>query len=134
MEAAQHKILIVDDASNWRTTLETLLKSYGFGVTVASNVFEAAAALQDGPYATAILDVRLDSFDDANHEGVSTILAAAHRQFPKMSFIVISSYYSETEVRNFIPLNVKLFFFDKAHFKVDALLKTLEQIVSESQS
>ena len=134
MEAVWPKILIVDDASNWRTTLETLLKSCGYTVTVASNVLEANTALQQGPYATAILDVRLDAFDDANHEGVSTILAAAHRQFPKMSFIVISSYYSEVEVRNFITPNVKLFFFDKTNFQVEALLKTLEQIVSESQS
>lgn len=134
MEGAQPKILIVDDASNWRTTLETLLKSCGYAVTVASSVLDASDALQHGPYTTAILDVRLDSFDDQNHEGVSTILAAAHRQFPKMSFIVISSYYNETEVRDFITPNVKLFFFDKTNFQVDALLKTLEQIARESQS
>ncbi|MDZ7360446.1 MAG: response regulator [candidate division KSB1 bacterium] len=129
MEASKPKILIVDDRSNWRTTLETLLKSYGYAVTVAANVLEASEALEQGPYNTAILDVRLDDFDDENREGLSTVLLSAHLKYPRMSFIVISSYYSEAEVRDFAPPDVRLFYFDKNNFPIDKMLNTLEQLV-----
>jgi DNA-binding NtrC family response regulator len=132
MEATKPRILIVDDASNWRTTLETLLKSYGYAVTVAATVLEASEALRGGPYAAAILDVRLDAFDDDNHEGVATVLATAHHQFPKMSFIVISSYYNEADVRSFAPRDAKLFYFDKNNFSIDQLLMILHRLVEES--
>lgn len=123
------KILIVDDTSNWRVTLETLLKSYGYTVTVAANVLEASAALERGPYHAAILDVRLDDFDDDNREGLSTVLVSAHRKFPWMGFIVISSYYNEAEVRSFAPPDVRLFYFDKNNFPIDRLLITLQELV-----
>jgi len=128
MEVANPKILIVDDRPNWRTTLETLLKSYGYAVTVAANIFEALEALEQGPYHAAILDVRLDDFDDDNREGLSTVLISAHHKYPQMSFIVISSYYSEAEVRGFVPPDVKLFYFHKNSFPVDKLLNTLSQL------
>jgi len=131
MKAADPKILIVDDTSNWRVTLETLLKSYGYAVTVAANVLEASAALERGPYHTAILDVRLDDFDDDNREGLSTVLLAAHRKFPGMSFIVISSYYNEAEVRSYVPADVKLVYFDKNNFPIDRLLNTLQELRQE---
>lgn len=129
METDNPKVLIVDDASNWRVTLETLLKSNGYTVTVAANVLEAAAALEHGPYYVAILDVRLDDFDDENREGLSTVLQAAHRKFPKMSFIVISSYYNETEVRSSVSSDVKLVYFDKSNFPIDRLLNTLQELL-----
>jgi len=129
MEVTKPKILIVDDRSNWRTTLETLLKSYGYAVTAAANVLEASEALEQGPYNTAILDVRLDDFDDDNREGLSTVLISAHHKYPQMSFIVISSYYSEADVRDFAPPDARLFYFDKNNFPIDKLLNTLKQLV-----
>lgn len=129
MEALPPHILIVDDASNWRTTLETLLKSYGYQVTTAASVLEASEVVQHGSYAAAILDVRLDAFDDDNYEGVSTVLATAHQRYPQMSFIVISSYFSETDVRGFAPREAKLFYFDKNNFSIDRLLNTLHELV-----
>lgn len=131
MKGFEPKVLIVDDTSNWRITLETLLKSYGYAVTVAANVFEASAALERGPYHAAILDVRLDDFDDDNREGLSTVLLAAHRQFPHLRFIVISSYYNESEVRSFVPPDVQLVYFDKNNFPIDRLLSTLQELVQE---
>lgn len=125
----QPHILVVDDASNWRTALETLLKSYGYKVTTAANVLEASEFLRRGPFTAAILDVRLDVFDDDNHEGVSTVLATAHQQYPQMNFIVISSYFSETDVRGFAPHDAKLFYFDKNNFSIDRLLNTLHDLV-----
>lgn len=127
MEAANRKILIVDDASNWRTTLETLLKPYGFMVTVASNAVEAFHAMHEGPYAAAILDARLDDMDDSDHEGISTVLAGIHREDPQMGFVVISSYYNEADVRNMVPSGVNVVYFDKNNFRSEALVSALDQ-------
>lgn len=133
METVKPNVLIVEDASNWRTTLETLLKSYGYAVTVASNVLEASEALRLGPYLAAILDVRLDAFDDSNREGVTMVLKSAHQIYPQMSFIVISSYYSEVDVRNLAPNDARLIYFDKNNFPIDKLLDTLHQLVEEAR-
>jgi DNA-binding NtrC family response regulator len=101
-------------------------------VIVAANVLEASEALRRGPFAAAILDVRLDAFDDDNHEGVSMVLTAAHQKYPWMSFIVISSYFSEADVRNFAPPDARIFYFDKNNLPIDKLLTTLQQLVHES--
>lgn len=130
MNSNPPRILIVEDASNWRTTLETLLKPLGFTVIVAANVLEAASALQQGPFAAAILDVRLDSFDDDNREGLTCVLVAAHELYPQMSFVVMSSYYNETEVRSLVPGGVKIFYFDKNHFRTDQLFQILEELAT----
>jgi hypothetical protein len=71
----------------------------------------------------------LDDFDDDNREGLSTVLLSAHLKYPQMSFIVISSYYSEAEVRDFAPPAARLFYFDKNNFPIDKLLNRLEQLV-----
>ncbi|MCG3153993.1 MAG: hypothetical protein DKINENOH_00584 [bacterium] len=128
MNSDNPRVLIVEDASNWRTTLETLLKPRGFTVIVAANVLEAASALQQGPFAAAILDVRLDSFDDDNREGLTTVLMAAHALYPQMSFVVMSSYYNETEVRGLVPSDVKIFYFDKNNFRTERLFQILEEL------
>jgi len=132
MDAMKPNILVVDDASNWRITVETLLKSYGYQVTVAANVIEASEALNHGPFAAAILDVRLDAFDDNNHEGVSMILASAHQSYPQMSFIILSSYFSEAEVRSFAPRDAELYYFDKNNLSVELLLNTLNLLVKRN--
>jgi len=128
MEKPRQKILVVDDAANWRMTLETVLKPRGYEVTAASNVIEAIEAIGQGPYSAAILDVRLDSLDDTDDEGLSTVLSSAHTADPWMSFIVISSYYSETEVRRLVPEGVNLFYFDKNNFMADELIRVLQKI------
>jgi len=127
MKPSNRKLLIVDDASNWRTTLLTLLKPHGFEVTIASNVMEAFHALQADSFFAAILDVRLDDMDDSNHEGISTVLVGALGNNPDMSFIVLSSYYNEAEVKSQVPEGVNLMYFDKNNFRTDDLIKTLEQ-------
>jgi DNA-binding NtrC family response regulator len=132
MDVMKPAILVVDDASNWRITLETLLKSYGYQITVAANVIEASEALSHGPFTAAILDVRLDAFDDTNHEGVSTVLASAHKKFPQMSFIILSSYFNETDVRNFAPRDTELYYFDKNNLSIDQLLNTLHLLVKRN--
>jgi DNA-binding NtrC family response regulator len=128
METTNRNILVVDDMSNWRTTVETLLKSYGFTVTVASNAVEAFRALKKESYSAAILDARLDDMDDSNHEGISTVLAGIHRECPKMGFIVISSYYSEAEVRDLVPEGVSITYFDKSNFRINDLIAALEHL------
>jgi CheY-like chemotaxis protein len=128
MKTANRNILVVDDMSNWRTTVETLLKSYGYTVTVASNAFEAFRAINQASYAAAILDVRLDDMDDSNHEGVSTVLTGIHRECPLMGFVVISSYYNEAEVRGIVPEGVSVMYVDKNNFRIDELMAALEQL------
>lgn len=128
METTNRKILVVDDMSNWRTTLEILLRSYGFTVTVASNAVEAFRALRVGSYSAAILDARLDDMDDSDDEGISTVLAGIHREYPEMGFVVISSYYSEAEARGMVPEGVSVMYVDKNNFRIEDLMAALEHL------
>jgi len=127
MNLLNRKILVVDDAANWRTTLETVLKSSGFEVRSAATVVEAYQALSEESFAAAILDVRLDTMED-NIEGITTVLNGAHRQDPRLGFVVISSYYSEEEVKSMVPKGVSVMYVDKNNFKIDELVAALEQL------
>jgi len=128
MEKPRRRILIVDDASNWRHTLESVLKPFGFEVVLASTIMEAYEALAGKPYDAAILDVRLDSLDTSNNEGISTVLGHAHHHDPDLGFVVISSYYSEDEVKRIVPEGVSVMYIDKNNFKTDELVAALEQV------
>ncbi len=127
MDLLNRKILIVDDAANWRTTLETVLKSSGFEVRSASTVMEAYQALLEETFAAAILDVRLDTMEE-NIEGITTVLNGAHRHDPRLGFVVISSYYSEEEVKSMVPEGVSVMYVDKNNFRIDDLMAALDQL------
>ncbi len=67
------KILIVDDALDWRDILAGLIGDFypDYTVVTAGSIEEAKNKLAQATFDLAILDIRLDDSDEGNTEGLS---------------------------------------------------------------
>lgn len=59
MEQRSARILVVDDESTIRLTLEMLLRRRGYAVTSASNGVEALALIEQHPFDLLLLDLKM---------------------------------------------------------------------------
>jgi CheY-like chemotaxis protein len=93
-----HRILVVDDLSDWRKTLGGLLEDAGYKVQVAGSSAAALALLRSGHFDLALLDMRLDESDEDNREGLS--LADEIRQrWPAVKVVIITGYGTPDTMR-----------------------------------
>jgi two-component system, NtrC family, nitrogen regulation response regulator NtrX len=72
-------ILIVDDETEIRTSLEEILREEGYGVASAGTAAEAIVLLQDAPYDVVLLDIWLPDRDGLDVLGDVHALAAEVR-------------------------------------------------------
>jgi DNA-binding NtrC family response regulator len=81
-------ILVVDDESEIREGLELLLRSEGYGVSLADSAEAALARLGDRPFDLLLLDVSLP-----DRSGLD-LLKEIHGRDPSLSIILITAYGS----------------------------------------
>lgn len=93
-----HRILVVDDLPDWRSTLGGLLGDEGYAVQTASTAREALDYLESNPVDLALLDVRLDETDESNREGLS-LASEISRRWPQVRIVIITGYSSQEVVR-----------------------------------
>ena len=91
MAHRRHKILVVDDLPDWRTTLGGLLKDAQYDVQVAGSSAEALTLLKDIAFDLAVIDMRLDETDEDNREGLS-LAAKIKERWPKIKSVIITGY------------------------------------------
>jgi len=85
------KILVVEDNPDFRNTLSELLTEAGYAVQPAATDGEALAAILQGPFDFALMDVRLHEGGEEDASGLS--LALAFRVLnPRARVIVLSRY------------------------------------------
>jgi DNA-binding NtrC family response regulator len=94
----RHKILVVDDLSDWRTTLSGLLVDAGYDVQVADSSASALKLLETDPFALAVLDMRLDESDEDNTEGLD-LAAKIKAQWPAVKVVIITGYGTPERMR-----------------------------------
>lgn len=112
----RHRILVVDDLPDWRTTLRGLLLDAGYEVRVAESSEQALELLGSEQFDLAVLDMRLDETDEDNVEGLDLAEQIKHR-WPAIQSIIITGYETpptltramrpddrgDTLVANFVP-------------------------------
>jgi DNA-binding response OmpR family regulator len=88
VEARMHKgakrVLVIDDNPDMRRTLQALLESEGFAVSVAADGEEALRLQRDLPAAVVITDIYMPG-----KEGIETIYEL-RKHFPQTKVIVMS--------------------------------------------
>ena len=98
MTNTRHRILVVDDLSDWRATLKGVLVDEGYDVEVANSSARALKLLEAGHFDLAVLDIRLDDSDEDNTEGLD--LAAEIRQhWPVIKVVMITGYGTPDTMR-----------------------------------
>jgi CheY-like chemotaxis protein len=88
VEARMHKeakrVLVIDDNPDMRRTMQALLESEGYAVSVAADGEEALRLQRDLPAAVVITDIYMPG-----KEGIETIYEL-RKQFPQTKIIVMS--------------------------------------------
>ncbi len=82
------KILIVDDDQNHLKTLQTIIKSWNYGVTTADDGSSAVEIVKAKPFALILMDVRM-----ANMNGIEA-LRKIKRYNPSIPVLIMTAYSS----------------------------------------
>ena len=98
MENRRHKILVVDDLPDWRTTLGGVLEDAHYDVQVAASSMEALDLLKEIAFDLAVIDVRLDERDEDNTEGLS-LAATIKERWPNVKSVIITGYGTQGVVQ-----------------------------------
>ena len=132
MKQSQVKILVVDDAPNWRDYMKAYLKSIGGQVYTAENLKDGLNALKKHAYHLAIVDVRLLEGDPEDVSGLSIVKHAwiTHRV---TRFIVISGFLVETKVRSELS-GIPYEIFDKADITNQQFKDSIKGIIEEAET
>ncbi len=84
-------ILVVDDVKDWQKTLSGLLADEGYKVQAVGDREAALAAVREGKFDLAVIDVRLDETDEENTTGLD--LAGEVKQVTAgLPVIIITGY------------------------------------------
>ncbi|HZQ38812.1 MAG TPA: response regulator, partial [Dehalococcoidia bacterium] len=93
-EAPPARVLVVDDDESVAVTMQAVLEQEGYVVVGARSAAEARAALGDGLFDAALLDLRLDDAD-----GIEVLSEVTKRQ-PECSSVMLTGYGSlESAIR-----------------------------------
>ena len=88
----------MDDLSDVRKTISGLLTDVGFEVKLASSKNEALQMLDMSHFHVAVLDVRLDEFDEENKDGL-LLMHEIKNRYPGTSTIILTGYAEIKMVR-----------------------------------
>ncbi len=85
------RALVVEDEPTWRELLTEMLTDLGATVRTAADYDGAMAALVDGPYQLALIDLSLAGPDHENRDGLR-VLARFRQRWPEGRAILITGY------------------------------------------
>jgi len=76
------RVLVVDDDTSVRLSIESFLEDAGFGVMGAGSTEEALEMMTKNSFQVAIVDLRLPG------ESGETLIVKAHQAYPEMDFLI----------------------------------------------
>jgi DNA-binding response OmpR family regulator len=121
-------VLVMDDDAGVRSTLERLLKVYGYGAVTAATLEEARALLGTTPIEALILDVGLE----AGHSGLDLLEAIRARPEFRRAPILIFTGGFLTEAENATIVRHGAFLFQKPE-GFETLLKFLDTLTGRDR-
>lgn len=86
-------VLVVEDQPAWREVLGELLADTGFQTRVAGSYDDALAAMVEGAYDLALIDVGLAGDDHENRDGLR-VLEHFRARFPRGHAVLLTGYGS----------------------------------------
>jgi len=119
------RVLIVDDEPDMLWTLSQSLGYAGYTVTQALNAQEALNYVRQGPFALALIDVKLPDMDGLQ---LATMVKAIA---PNLAIILISGYYyvEDSEIAREVNQNVATSFLSKP-FSLQEIRNTIQRVLA----
>ncbi len=127
------RILVVDDNSDWQTTLKGLLDDQRYQVVTAGDEAEALAAAVQTSFDLAVIDVRLHG--DADDDSGISLALALKKLIPQMKIILLTGYRARADqvVKSIRFVGVENFI-EKSDLEGGGgvnLAKTIESVLGE---
>lgn len=137
MTEKNNRILVVDDLSDWRTTLSGLLTDVGYEVQTAESFDKAMEQLDKNSFDLAILDLRLvDS--DVENEGGLKLAEEIKKSWARTRIIIITAYGTPDRMRRAMEPDLATHqpLVDDYLSKndMDKLVPTVQKILAHSKS
>ena len=127
------KALVVEDVRIWRETVSALLLEAGFQVRSATNLEEGLAALGEGPFHLAVVDVSLQPGERNDRSGLALVREGWSRG--RIAHIVIlCGFADEEEVRAELGIDIPCQVIDKAYLRSSGFETLLSQVIGETGS
>jgi DNA-binding response OmpR family regulator len=131
------RILVVDDYSNWRTLLKSILEIDGHQVVTASTHAEAEEKLREGAFDAVILDMRLVDEETYNVQGIA-LLREIRCQSPFTGAVILTGYPdSLSEYRALSVYGADAYLHkvpDEADFDIEAFSELVAALVRRSRN
>ncbi|MCZ7574560.1 MAG: response regulator [Ardenticatenaceae bacterium] len=126
-------VLVVEDQPAWRELLGELLSDIGFQMRAAGSYDAALAALTEGPYDLALIDVGLAGDDHENRDGLR-ILEQFRARFPRGHAVLLTGYGTvELAVQALTVLGADDFI-RKEHFDRRRFIETVTRTIGRSEA
>jgi len=122
----------MDDEMRWRDFIADILSSAGFAVDTVATRREAAEMLASRLYHLLVLDIRMQSDDPTNEDGMD-LLRDLHRSDLGAAFAVIlcSGYGSFAQMREASFVLHAADFLDKGSFHEELFLERVRELFSQ---
>jgi CheY-like chemotaxis protein len=121
---SKHEILIVDDDAAVRDSLDMVLRSSGYDVSLATHGFDALLQLRRKVPAIVISDLNMPQMSGFE------FLSVVRRRFPKISVIAMSGAYQSGDA---VPGGVIAdAFYSKGQSSPEALLEIVAELIRTS--
>ena len=121
-----HKILIVDDDRNLRTTLEEILQTRDFDAESTGSGKNAIALSAKEDYSVVLMDLRLDDISGPD------LLKAIKKQSPHTECIVLTGNAStETAIES---INLGAYSYIQKPYDIDQLILTINRAIEKNQA
>ena len=124
------RVLVIEDARNWREYLQVLLQSMGYHVQVADGLDQGMRALPEGPYDLAIVDARLYEGRPEDESGLD-IIRTAWAQHAVARFIVLSGNCAAARVHTVLGDEIPYRMFDKSESDSERFRLAVRTLIAE---
>lgn len=126
-------VLVVEDQPAWRELLGELLGDIGFQMRAADSYDAALAALTEGPYDLALIDVGLAGDNHENRDGLR-ILEQFRARFPRAHAVLLTGYGTvELAVQALTVLGADDFI-RKEHFDRRRFIETVTRTMGRTEA
>lgn len=129
----QARVLVVEDADDWRETLAGVLRDDGHLVREATTYKEAVTWLRSDIFHVAVVDLRLDEWDLNDFQGMDLIaqLRSLSEEGKGMSVVIVTGYGGLQEARDAFKPPLSVFdFLGKKEFDIEEYKSVIRDAIA----
>lgn len=129
----QGRILVVEDLPEWRKKLAGILRREGYDVREAVDYDEAISWLDSQIFDLAVIDIRLEDWDEENIQGMELVEEIRGREIQRdMSVIIVTAYGTvERAVKAFREYEV-FYFLEKAKLNIEEYKRIVADAIAKA--